>query len=374
MEADPAPLGYRNDQSISLVSWDGNPNSDALDALFDELEKRTGKQPIANRRTIREIEHRWRLAGQPNFVGERLESGVPSEATLVRVFASAISTVVDEPSRSANHDPSLTPSARVWKELSSSPSLADLDHFLAAFPNAPEANVCRAVRAELSTKFALEYEQAARQAEFDLLPSDGFDPRPFEIFIAKHTGTIEAFHAARMATEVRARALKHRPDDDTRRRWEISAAVNILLGKAIPAEQAPYLKNLTLSAKDQTLYAALEAADSSHYGVYESAHASVGNRRLVVSDLRPVSGLTGMASLDLWGTQIDDLSPLKELSELTTLDLMHTPVFDLKPLAGLKKLAWLNLRRTKVQDLESIEHVPHIILPDGNSRKGRRAS
>ena len=48
-----------------------------------------------------------------------------------------------------------------------------------------------------------------------------------------------------------------------------------------------------------------------------------------VSDLSPLSGLTGLTELNLWNTQVTDLRPLSGLTGLATLYLHHTPVTDL---------------------------------------------
>ena len=58
-----------------------------------------------------------------------------------------------------------------------------------------------------------------------------------------------------------------------------------------------------------------------------------------VTDLTPLSGLTGLTGLMLRGTDITDLSPLSGLTELKNLVFDHTPVTDLRPIRGLHRLA-----------------------------------
>jgi len=58
-----------------------------------------------------------------------------------------------------------------------------------------------------------------------------------------------------------------------------------------------------------------------------------------VSDLTPLSGLTGLRALSLNETGVTDLAPLSRLNELKVLDLDNTPVIDLRLLRGLRRLA-----------------------------------
>ena len=70
-------------------------------------------------------------------------------------------------------------------------------------------------------------------------------------------------------------------------------------------------------------------------------------------DVGPLAALTGLKSLDLWGTQVRDVGPLAALTGLQSLDLCSTLVSDMGPLAALTDLQSLNLRRTQVSDVAS---------------------
>jgi hypothetical protein len=70
-----------------------------------------------------------------------------------------------------------------------------------------------------------------------------------------------------------------------------------------------------------------------------------------VTDLSPLSGLTGLTSLGL-GNQVTDLSPLSGLIKLTNLQLPDT-VTDLNPLSGLIGLTSLGLGN-QVTDLSPL--------------------
>ena len=73
-----------------------------------------------------------------------------------------------------------------------------------------------------------------------------------------------------------------------------------------------------------------------------------------VSDLRPLSGLSGLQALELSHTQVSDLRPLSGLSGLKLLELSDTQVSDLRPLSGLSGLYYLNLSNTRVSDLKPL--------------------
>lgn len=81
------------------------------------------------------------------------------------------------------------------------------------------------------------------------------------------------------------------------------------------------------------------------------ALASLDFDRTAVSDLTPLSGLSGLRTLWLNRTAVSDLAPLSGLVELTWLWLNETAVSDLAPLAGLNGLTDLRLTGTAVSDL-----------------------
>jgi internalin A len=66
--------------------------------------------------------------------------------------------------------------------------------------------------------------------------------------------------------------------------------------------------------------------------------------------------LHNLRSLDLSGTLISDVTPLSGLTGLQFLDLTNTPVTDLAPLGTLENLRWLNLRSTRA-DLSVLSHL-----------------
>lgn len=73
-----------------------------------------------------------------------------------------------------------------------------------------------------------------------------------------------------------------------------------------------------------------------------------------VSDLSPLSALTGLRALHLDGTKVRDLTQLARLTELETLSLRSTAVSDLEPLTALTRLEFLSLSHTPVRDLSPL--------------------
>lgn len=369
MEPDPAPLGYSNDQAIQLTSWTGSPNDAVLKPLFKELAKRTGKSTDTNQRAMDDIEQRWSEAGKPDFLGARLTFGLPSEMTLKRVFPAASSeeAIVRAPAAAA------APSAQAWQEVSGSKELADFDHFLKAFPDAPEAEECRRELWRLVEELKLQRQVSERTADFEALPKSGYDPQPIEDFILKYPGTTEAFRAAQIATEARERFEKTKPNESERYLWEAEAAVSILGSQAILPERAPHLQRLSISGLDDNLHFVLWANNANLSSIYIDPDAPSQDRRLSIADITPLKSLTGLVHLELCNTQIRDLFPLKSLRLLSTLDLRGTPIRDLSPLRELTALNYLNLDRTQVSDVSHVEHVKSLTLPNGKHRKGKRA-
>jgi len=62
-----------------------------------------------------------------------------------------------------------------------------------------------------------------------------------------------------------------------------------------------------------------------------------------ITDISPLSGLTSLIELSLWGSGVTDLSPLSNLTSLTHLGLWGNRFEDLSPIADLTNLAVLAL-------------------------------
>lgn len=81
------PFGWRLADSIDLSSWDGSPRSHQLDPLLDDLETKTGRAAMPDRRALMEYEQTWRRFGAQSLkafaLGEPIEpdnGGLPSLA------------------------------------------------------------------------------------------------------------------------------------------------------------------------------------------------------------------------------------------------------------------------------------------------------
>jgi len=76
--------------------------------------------------------------------------------------------------------------------------------------------------------------------------------------------------------------------------------------------------------------------------------------RAMVSDLRPLSTLTGLRSLNLSESGVFNLSPIADLVNLETLDISFTRVSDISALSRLRKLRELNIINSTVSDLSPL--------------------
>jgi hypothetical protein len=95
-----------------------------------------------------------------------------------------------------------------------------------------------------------------------------------------------------------------------------------------------------------TIDAVSRAANSFDCAEIEKAPATRTSLTLLpnrVRDLRPLSSLVQLTSLNANWNEIADLSPLSTLTELTRLDLQSNKVTDLSPLAALRNLKELHL-------------------------------
>jgi internalin A len=73
-----------------------------------------------------------------------------------------------------------------------------------------------------------------------------------------------------------------------------------------------------------------------------------------VHDLAPLAALAGLQSINCWSTRVRDLSPLASLANLQKISCSYTRVSDLSPLAGLASLRSIDCRDTTVSDLEPL--------------------
>ncbi|MBN2182494.1 MAG: leucine-rich repeat domain-containing protein [Sedimentisphaerales bacterium] len=86
-----------------------------------------------------------------------------------------------------------------------------------------------------------------------------------------------------------------------------------------------------------------------------------------ISDLSPLSGLTNLVTLYLYGNQISDVSALSELTNLVYLDLWGNQISDVSALSGLTNLELLNLCHNKIGDIWALSGMTDLIWLDIHS-------
>lgn len=83
---------------------------------------------------------------------------------------------------------------------------------------------------------------------------------------------------------------------------------------------------------------------------------------LMVADLTPIAGLTGLEYLNISGTQVADLSPLSGLVNLQSLWMNYTNVRDLSPISRLPGLNSILAQNTQIQDLSPLAEASDLII------------
>jgi len=79
-----------------------------------------------------------------------------------------------------------------------------------------------------------------------------------------------------------------------------------------------------------------------------------------IEDITPLSGLTGLKSLDLSSNQITDISALSELTALETLALYNNQITDISALSGLSNLTSLDMARNQITDITPLSGLTNI--------------
>lgn len=79
-----------------------------------------------------------------------------------------------------------------------------------------------------------------------------------------------------------------------------------------------------------------------------------------ITDCDRLSGLTSLRSLDLSGSHLESLVGLSPLSELEELDISFTPVKFLEPIKSLSKLTSLNLSGVQVSDFGPVGYIDNL--------------
>ncbi|AWZ21052.1 leucine rich repeat protein [Roseovarius sp. TM1035] len=88
-----------------------------------------------------------------------------------------------------------------------------------------------------------------------------------------------------------------------------------------------------------------------------------------VTDLAPLSPLTGLQFLSLSETGVTNLAPISRLIELKRLDLGKTGIKDVHPLKSLTNLQMLWLNETTVEDINPLETLTSLQILSLNSTK-----
>lgn len=144
------------------------------------------------------------------------------------------------------------------------------------------------------------------------------------------------------------------PDEETRKRWELEAAVALLTDQPIPRERQPHLRALSLSGVSDALFEALKRKGAPLDDIYVDPEADRLKRRLKLADISALAALTRLQTLVLSYTQVSDIRALAALTGLQSLYLNRTRVSDISALSALTGLQTLNLNGTQVSDIRTL--------------------
>ncbi len=157
------------------------------------------------------------------------------------------------------------------------------------------------------------------------------------------------------AGESGAKQVESPPDPDP---FDIDKVVSMILdGKAPPDRWVPLIQELNFREEE-----IIDVSPLSNL----TALAALNLYGTQVSDVSPLSNLTALARLNLNGTQVSDVSPLSNLTALAALNLTGTQVSDVSPLSNLTALAALNLTGTQVSDVSPLSNLTALETLDLN--------
>jgi hypothetical protein len=131
-----------------------------------------------------------------------------------------------------------------------------------------------------------------------------------------------------------------------------------LIGGSRAATAVEIIKRLPSHSSYLTgewMLAASELCDSKLKWPFSETTVWASNTR--VSDLRPLTQVTGLRDLNLSFTQVSDLRAISEKTSLQRLNLHGSRVTDLSPISACPSLKSLNLIGTRVSDLAPLRHL-----------------
>jgi Leucine-rich repeat (LRR) protein len=79
-----------------------------------------------------------------------------------------------------------------------------------------------------------------------------------------------------------------------------------------------------------------------------------------ISDISPLTGLTNLQHLIIWGNNISDISPLAGLTNLIVLNMVTNNISDISPLAGLTNLIVLKLEQNNINDITLLANLTNL--------------
>ena len=174
------------------------------------------------------------------------------------------------------------------------------------------------------------------------------------------TNTVEASVSV-IATSLRftaiaeARVGEARDIPDPNLRAAIEKALGKASGETITATEMATLTGFTARNVNIRDLTGLERATNLVVLGLDGKHVNdIWVNSNSISDISPLSGLTGLEWLWLGGNSISDISPLAGLTNLTWLTLEFNNISDISPLSDLTKLTELVIFRNNIPDISPL--------------------
>ena len=232
-------------------------------------------------------------------------------------------------------------------------NLGDGEHTAVAYDNGVEFVESTFTVTTLGTEFGVDLEGACTIANF---PSPGETARFAWNEATQHLELVRRSPSCRPEDEV------HIPDAVLR------AAVEEELGKAagMPITTGEMATVMSITAGESGVESLVGLECAANVRVLRLNHNQItdvsplsgltGLETLTlqynqITDVAPLSGLTGLEWLNLFANQITDVSPLAGLTGLETLHLGDNRIMDVAPLADLTGLELLSLQRNRITDV-----------------------
>ncbi|MCI4664788.1 MAG: SUMF1/EgtB/PvdO family nonheme iron enzyme [Neomegalonema sp.] len=151
------PEGFWRDDIVALADWDGDPLSQSLDRLLEDIGRRLGRDPAPQFRGLRALREDWQMYGQRSLADFALSKDrlKPDEEAGEAPSPTSAQGVV--------HDPA----AERWARIEQSLDTRLYTNFIEVFPTAPQTFEAKTHRMQLEDWAAVDQSDLAAVRAFE---------------------------------------------------------------------------------------------------------------------------------------------------------------------------------------------------------------